>query len=121
MRLPGPTIVGAQSFVDPLFDVAGSVSDVLSDSEPGWAGVLVTPGVQRGDWDAQVVGELLGGEQAVKCLHQRDRLEWACHPSVIGMPVGMFTWRQRHPLMNGVSGVMSGSVDTLLTGLLTLC
>jgi hypothetical protein len=38
----------------------------------------VTPGVQRGDWNAEVVGELLGGEQAVKCLH---------HPMVSKRPV----------------------------------
>ncbi len=93
MRLPGLTIGGAQSFGDPLLDVAGSVSDVFSDSEPGWAGAFVTPGVQRGDWNAQVVGELLGGEQAVKCLHHPIVSNRPVIRVLFGMPVGMFTWR----------------------------
>lgn len=56
VRLSGLTIWGAQSFGDPLLDIAGSVSDVLADSEPGWTSAFMAPGVQRGDGHGQVLG-----------------------------------------------------------------
>ena len=71
MRLSGLTIWGVHSVGDPLLDVAGSVSDVLTDSEPGWAGAFVTPGVQRGDGHCQVLGQLTGREKTIKGIHDR--------------------------------------------------
>jgi hypothetical protein len=78
VRLSGLTIWGAKSFGDPLFDVAGSVSDVLTDSEPGWAGAFVPPGVQRGDGHCQVLGQLPGREKTFEGIH---------HPIVSNGPV----------------------------------
>jgi len=71
VRLSGLTIWGVHSVGDPLLDVAGSVSDVLTDSEPGWAGAFVTPGVQRGDGHCQVLGQLTGREKTIKGIHDR--------------------------------------------------
>ena len=57
--------------MDPFLDVAPAVPDVLANSKTGRTFSGVSPRVQRGDWNAQVVGKLLGSEQAVKCLHHR--------------------------------------------------
>lgn len=71
MRLSGLTIWGAQSFGDPPLDIAGSVSDVLTDSEPGRARTFVTPGVQRGDGHCQVLGQFPGREKTIEGIHDR--------------------------------------------------
>ena len=57
--------------MDPFLDVAPAIPDVFANSEARRTFAGVSPGVQSGDWNAQVVGKLLGSEQAVKCLHHR--------------------------------------------------
>ena len=128
MRLSGLTIWGAQSFGDPLLDVAGSVSDVLTDSEPGRAGAFVTPGVQRGHGNAQVVGQLTGREKTIKGIHDRivkdhpvngvfSECHTAAHEScwVAGentqrdAPGDMGSWRV-------LDRAADRAVDTLMTG-----
>lgn len=54
---------------DPGFDVSASVAEVAADSEAGWALAAVPPGVDGGDRNTQVLGELLDGEQSIERLH----------------------------------------------------
>jgi hypothetical protein len=119
VQLPGPTIGGVQSFGDPLFDVAGSVSNVLTDSEPGWASAFVAPGVERGHGNAQVVGELLGCEQAVECLHHPIVSERPVIRVLSGCQPGVHLASAAFVAERGF-GVVPESIDTPMTGLLTL-
>jgi hypothetical protein len=54
---------------DPGFDVSTSVTEMAANSEAGWSQAAVPPGVNGGDRNAQVLGELLDGEQSIEGLH----------------------------------------------------
>lgn len=64
---------------DPVGDVAGAESEMAADPEPGRAVTVVTPGVDRGDGHAEVVGEVLDIEEAVKAVHPRHCAWQPCH------------------------------------------
>jgi hypothetical protein len=56
---------------DPVGDVAGAESEVAADPEAGWAVTAVSPGIDGGDRNAEVVGEILDAEEAVEGVHSR--------------------------------------------------
>ena len=52
--------------LDPCFDVAASVAEVAAHPEPRWALAAVTPGVNGGDGNTEVVGYFLGAEEPLE-------------------------------------------------------
>jgi len=48
---------------EPALDINASVSNVSADLDKRWAGSLIVPLVDRGERDADVIGELYGAEQ----------------------------------------------------------
>lgn len=57
------------ALADPLGDVTGAEAEVAADTEAGWAVAAVAPSVDGGDGDAEVVGEVLDGEESVESVH----------------------------------------------------
>jgi hypothetical protein len=62
-------LASVDSLADPVGDVAGAEAEMAADTEPRWAVAAVAPGVDGGDGDAEVVGEVLDGEETVEGVH----------------------------------------------------
>jgi len=63
---------GLNLLFDPVLDIRPSVSDVATDPEPRWSFPLIPPLVEGGNRHAEIVGELLDGEEPVPLFHTVD-------------------------------------------------
>jgi len=50
---------------DPSLDITPPITEVAANPEAGRSSAVVSPGVDGGDRDVEVMGELLGAEQRV--------------------------------------------------------
>ena len=58
-------------FADPRFDVALSKAKMPPDAESRWPPPPIPPRVDGGDRKLEILGEFLGGKEAIETIHGR--------------------------------------------------